>query len=166
MGALTESNSGGHDFANIPNSEEEKKCIFCEIVSGGSPSSKIHETDRALVFNSLAGYPLIVPKEHVDNIFDEKLDKDTIYQLAELEVQIARAVRTAFQVNSVNIISANGEEAGQEVGHYHIHVIPRVANDNQIRLGKETRLPRNILDQRAELMKNSLNELMFPDAGK
>lgn len=144
--------------------ERERKCIFCEIVSGNSPSSKIYETDKALVFASLSGYPLIAPKEHVNDIFDERLDKETIHQLAEIEVQVARAVKSAFQVDAVNIISANGKEAGQVVGHYHIHVIPRVADDKQIILSREIRLPRNELDQRAELVKASLNELMFPHA--
>lgn len=161
-----ESNSGGYIPVDMLNSEKEKKCIFCEIVSGSSPSSKIYETDKVLAFSSLSGYPLIAPKEHFDNIFDERLDKDTIDQLAETEVQIAKAVRSAFQVNAVNIISANGEEAGQEVGHYHIHVIPRVVDDNQIRLGKETVLSRDILDQRAELVRISLNELVLPGSEK
>lgn len=147
-----------------PSREREKNCTFCEIVQGKLPVSKIHETDKTIVFASLTGYPLIAPKEHVDSVFDERLDKEVVHELAEMEVKVARAVRSAFQVDAVNIISANGKDAGQQVNHYHIHIMPRTANDNQIRLGKEVILPRPELDLRADLVKTRLNEQLPPHA--
>jgi len=144
--------------------EREKSCTFCDIVQEKLPASKICETDKVLVFSSLTGYPLIAPKKHVDNVFDEGLDTEVVHELAEMEVRVARAVRSAFQVDAVNIISANGKDAGQQVNHYHIHIIPRTANDKQIKLGREERLPRSVLDQRAELVRVSLNQQLPPHA--
>lgn len=145
-----------------PRKEKESSCTFCEIVHGNLRVSKIDESERIIVFSSLGGYPLIAPKKHVDNVFDEKLDKEVVHELAEMEVRVARAVRSAFKVDAVNIISANGKAAGQQVNHYHVHIMPRTANDNQIKIGKEVPLPRNVLDQRADLVKTRLNEQLPP----
>ncbi|OGH19884.1 MAG: hypothetical protein A3D74_04765 [Candidatus Levybacteria bacterium RIFCSPHIGHO2_02_FULL_37_13] len=142
--------------------EKERSCTFCDIVQEKLPVSKIEETDKIIVFASLSGYPLIAPKKHVDNVFDERLDKEVVHELAEMEVRVARAVRSAFSVDAVNIISANGKAAGQQVNHYHIHIMPRTANDNQIKLGKEVILPRPELDLRADLVKTRLNEQLPP----
>lgn len=142
--------------------ETEKSCTFCKIVQEKLPASKINETDRTIVFASLSGYPLIAPKKHVGNIFDEGLDIETIHELAEMEVKVARAVRDAFEVDAVNIVSANGKDAGQQVNHYHIHIIPRTANDGQIKIAREVVLPRKDLDERAALIKNRLNEQVPP----
>lgn len=147
-----------------PSGEIERNCTFCEIVQEKLPASKIYETDRTVVFASLSGYPLIAPKKHVGNIFDEGLDKETIHEIAEMEVRLARVVRDVFEADGVNIVSANGKEAGQRVNHYHVHIIPRTANDGQIKLAREVLLPREELNRRAELVKSRLNEQVLPHA--
>ncbi len=106
-------------------------CIFCEIAKKSIPSYKIYEDVDCYAFLDLAqagvGHTLVIPKQHVKNIYE--LDEATAGKLFEVTCRLAKAISKAMNVEGCNILNNNGSVAGQEVEHFHIHIIPRVAND-------------------------------------
>ncbi len=107
-------------------------CIFCKIIKGEIPSSKVYEDDKFIAFmdiNPIAiGHTLVIPKAHCVNILDmpEDISKD-IYTVTS---KVAKAIKKAFNADGVNVMQFNEKAAGQEVFHSHIHIIPRYENDN------------------------------------
>lgn len=100
-------------------------CVFCKIIEGEIPSHKVYEDENVVAFldaNPVSkGHTLVVPKEHVDTVFDaEHMD----YMWKPI-VEVANAIREAFGVEDMNINQNNGALAGQEVDHLHFHLTPR-----------------------------------------
>ena len=101
-------------------------CIFCKIVRGEAPAYFVYEGERVVAF--LDRYPfswghvLIVPKEHYKDIFE--VPDDLLQEMALVSKAIAKAVRDAVKAPAIKILMNNGREAGQEVFHAHVHVIP------------------------------------------
>ena len=107
-------------------------CVFCKIVSGEYTSSKIYEDDSILAFMDIQpvnkGHLLIIPKKHVELIAD--LDDDTSAKMIKLANKINNALRkSGVKLEGVNYFLADGEAAGQEVFHTHLHLIPRFKGD-------------------------------------
>ncbi|MBS9335890.1 HIT family protein [Fructobacillus papyrifericola] len=107
--------------------------IFDKIIEGEIPSYKVYEDDHVLAFLDISqvtpGHTLLVPKKHVDNIFD--YDDETARQVLLLLPKLARAIRaTNPKITGMNISSNNGTSAGQTVIHSHWHLIPRYDDDN------------------------------------
>jgi len=106
-------------------------CIFCKIISGEIPCSKIYEDDLFIAFLDIRpirkGHTLIVPKRHFESLFDTPAEESAaIYAVT---AKVAAAVRDATKSTGINIIQNNGADAGQEVFHSHIHIIPRSHDD-------------------------------------
>ena len=107
-------------------------CVFCEIVAGRLESSVVHDDDRVLAFMDLnpisPGHLLVIPKEHGAALADVAPDDGA--RLFRVGQALAAAVRrTGLRVEGVNLFLADGEAAGQEVFHTHLHVLPRFAGD-------------------------------------
>lgn len=105
-----------------------ENCIFCKIVNQEIPSYKVYEDEKVYAFLDLTqvtkGHTLVVPKKHVDDIFeyDEDLASDVFARVPK----IARALEKAFpEMEGLNILNNNRELAYQSVFHSHIHLIPR-----------------------------------------
>ena len=106
-------------------------CVFCKIVQGALPSTRIFEDQLSLVFLDIApvvkGHALVIPKEHYDPI---TATPDTVLQhLITVARRIAAAQMAGLSADGVNIMQANGAAAGQVVPHLHFHIIPRFSND-------------------------------------
>lgn len=106
-------------------------CVFCKIVQGTLPSTRIFEDQLSLVFLDIApvvkGHALVIPKEHYDPI---TATPDAVLQhLITVARRIAAAQMTGLSADGVNIMQANGAAAGQVVPHLHFHIIPRFNND-------------------------------------
>ncbi|MFZ8764904.1 HIT family protein [Enterococcus diestrammenae] len=108
-------------------------CIFCKITNGDIPSYKVYEDEIVYAFLDLsqvtAGHTLVVPKQHVDDIFeyDEELAAAVFARIPK----IARALEKAFpDAKGMNIINNNKELAYQSVFHSHIHLIPRYSQED------------------------------------
>ena len=120
-------------------------CVFCEIVAGRLESSVVHDDDRVLAFMDLnpisPGHLLVIPKEHGAALAD--VDPDDGARLFRVGQSLAGAVRrTGLRVEGVNLFLADGEAAGQEVFHTHLHVLPRFDGDGfrlQVRSGTPSR---------------------------
>lgn len=107
--------------------------IFDKIIQGEIPSYKVYEDDDVLAFLDISqvtpGHTLLVPKKHVDNIFD--YDDETAKKVLLILPKLARAIRaTNPKITGMNISSNNGVSAGQTVMHSHWHLIPRYDDDN------------------------------------
>lgn len=104
-----------------------KDCIFCKIVTKEIPADLIYEDEGAIAFldinPSTLGHTLVIPKQHVENIFDT--DPAALASVGEALRKVAPAVRDAMGAKGVHINSNHGEAAGQVVFHLHFHIIPR-----------------------------------------
>lgn len=106
-------------------------CIFCKIVAGEIPCSKVYEDTLFVAFLDIRpvhkGHVLVVPKRHFVNIFDTPdTEAEEIYKVAR---ELAKAVTEATGCDGVNIVQNNNAAAGQEVFHSHLHIIPRFEGD-------------------------------------
>ncbi len=106
-------------------------CLFCKIVAGQVPASKVFETDFAVAFLDIdpvnLGHVLLVPKEHHATLAD--LPDDLAARLGSLVPRLARSVQAATGADGLNLIVNNGVVAGQTVHHSHWHLIPRFEED-------------------------------------
>lgn len=106
-------------------------CIFCKIIAGDIPSATIYENDECKVildrFPSGEGHALILPKNHVANIFE--IDPEQAGRLFALAAKLAKAMKEVLGFEHMNILQNNGTVAGQTVFHFHLHLIPRWEGD-------------------------------------
>ncbi len=106
-------------------------CIFCKIVAGAIPSTKVYEDAETLAFLDIGpvapGHTLVVPKKHSTNIFD--VPSSDWHAVTETARRVAIALDSALAADGVNIMMNNREHAGQTVHHPHIHLIPRFKGD-------------------------------------
>ena len=106
-------------------------CIFCRIVNGDLPSTKIYEDADTLAFMDIGpvikGHALVIPKQHYDPI--TKTPLDVLAQLISVVRKIAQAQMNGLKAEGVNVMNANGTVAGQQVPHLHFHVVPRFKTD-------------------------------------
>lgn len=109
-------------------------CLFCAIADGSILSHKVYEDEKVLGFLDInptsLGHALFIPKKHADNALEAE-DAAAVYEAA---IQYARHVQDVLQAQGVNLISNIGEQAGQSVFHYHVHVIPRFSDETKDRL--------------------------------
>src|SRR3990167_7820363 len=107
-------------------------CIFCKIVSGELPSSKVYEDENVLAFLDIhpvnPGHTLVVTKKHFESIHDTP--DDLICKCVITAKKVANAIQSKLNAEGVNIGINNGKAAGQIVFHSHIHIMPRYGNDS------------------------------------
>ena len=130
-------------------------CIFCKIISGEIPSATIYEDEEFKVildrFPSSLGHTLIIPKKHIENIFEMPVQKGG--KLFELAIKIAPIIKKELNCDGINILQNNGVAAGQSVNHFHLHIIPRYENDGVLSSWEA----QNPTDEEMETMKNKLS---------
>ncbi|MFM2091469.1 MAG: histidine triad family protein [Planctomycetota bacterium] len=107
--------------------------VFSRIIAGSIPGRFVCTSERWVAFldiNPVAdGHVLLVPVHEAPRIQD--LPAETLAELGPMLARLTVAVRAATGCPAVNVIVNDGPEAGQEVPHAHIHVIPRSAGDGQ-----------------------------------
>ena len=106
-------------------------CIFCKIVAGEIPSTRVYEDDDTLAFMDIGpiikGHTLVIPKRHYDSITETPMD--AITRIMKVVQRIAQAQMNGLKADGVNVLNANGTAAGQQVPHIHFHVVPRFKTD-------------------------------------
>ena len=106
-------------------------CVFCKIVAGQIPSTRVYEDDDVLAFMDIGqvnpGHVLVAAKRHAPDVY--ALEDAQAAAIARAQVRIARAIRDAFQPAGLSVYQANGKPAGQTVFHYHVHLVPRQDGD-------------------------------------
>ena len=104
----------------------DEHCIFCRIIGGEEMVSVVYEDEHAIAFLDIqpvsAGHTLVVSKEHYATLFD--LPDDLLAHCTTVAKRLANGLRRATGAEAVNLFSANGAAGGQDVLHFHLHLIP------------------------------------------
>ncbi|MCA2985342.1 HIT family protein [Gemmatimonas sp.] len=106
-------------------------CIFCDLIRGAAEVSICYEDSTAIAFMDIqpvnAGHVLVVPREHYEVLQD--IPKAVGMHLYTVAAKLIPVVQTASGASDMNIVVNSGQAAGQNVMHYHIHLIPRREED-------------------------------------
>ncbi|MFC2106527.1 HIT family protein [Candidatus Bipolaricaulota bacterium] len=108
------------------------ECVFCRIITGELPASFVYEDAIMCAFLDIQpinpGHLLVVPRIHADAM--KALPREVARHMMEVAQQLMNGLREAnLRCEGVNLFLADGEDAGQEVAHVHLHVIPRSKDD-------------------------------------
>ena len=107
------------------------ECIFCNIVEKKSEAEILFEDDNILAFLDIQpinyGHALVVPKKHYDNFLT--VPSNELANIVKATQFIAGAVKRSVKADGFNVITNNGDSAGQTVYHFHFHIIPRFNED-------------------------------------
>ncbi len=108
-------------------------CLFCEIIAGNIPSTKVYEDDTILAFKDIAPvapvHIIVVPKAHIESVNDVTADNSKyVAAIFEKIPEIAKSQG----IDSYRIINNCGEDAGQTVKHLHFHIIGGVKMGEKI----------------------------------
>lgn len=137
---------------------KDSSCIFCKIANGEIPSSTIYEDDDFRVILDLGpasrGHALILPKEHFADVC--ALPDQWAAKVLPLGARIGAAMKEALGCTGFNLVQNNGEDAGQTVFHFHMHVIPRYIGGPQIVTWTPGQASQEALAQTAEAIRNAL----------
>ncbi len=113
-------------------------CIFCRIIRGEIPSFKVYEDEKVLAFEDINpvsdGHTLLIPKKHSRDLWE--IDKDSLIAIHAASKKVIKAIREALDPSGVAVLQLNGRGAGQEVDHYHLHLIPRLKNGPELPFSK------------------------------
>jgi len=106
-------------------------CIFCKIVRGELPCTKVWEDDRVLAFMDInpisPGHSLLIPKAHAENLFE--ISTEDLIAIARVSRTVAGAIQQALGADGIACLQLNGRAVNQVVMHYHFHLIPRCQTD-------------------------------------
>lgn len=138
-------------------------CIFCDIAAGRAPASIVFRDDVVCAFMDIRpinpGHVLVIPLAHAAHL--EGLPRGTGGHMFEVGQRLAAALRqSGLQCEGINLFVADGEVAGQEVFHVHLHVLPRFAGDGfGLRYGPDNlKLPtRSALEEVAAMVRTVLS---------
>lgn len=113
-----------------------ENCIFCKIANKEIPGKIVYEDDICLAFLDLSqttdGHTLVIPKNHFKNILE--VDDKTLIHLMSVTKRLANTIVVNLNAKGVNILTNANEAAGQTVMHFHIHIIPRYNQNDQIEI--------------------------------
>ena len=103
---------------------ESDDCLFCKIIAGQIPSSKVYEDETTYAFNDINPkakvHVLVVPKKHYANVAELAADDPT--ELAHI-VSIAQNIADKEFHGAYRLVFNTGLDAGQTVVHVHAHVM-------------------------------------------
>ena len=106
-------------------------CIFCKIVAGGLPATIIDEDERTVAFMDInpatRGHALVVPRRHARDLLE--VDPEDLMATFSAAQRLAKKAVERLSADGVNLINSCGRVAWQTVFHFHVHVIPRYADD-------------------------------------
>jgi histidine triad (HIT) family protein len=106
-------------------------CIFCKIIEGVIPSTKVYEDDEFIAILDIRpvnfGHTLLIPRAHFRNLLDTPDElAEKIYPVVK---KVSTAIKKGLEADGLNIIQNIEQYGGQEVFHSHIHIIPRFKDD-------------------------------------
>ena len=100
-------------------------CLFCKIIAGDIPSSKVYEDDKVFAFRDIQPqapvHILVVPKRHIENV--AALDESNELYAAKCLTAIAKIARSEGLDRGYRVVSNCGEDGGQSVMHLHFHLL-------------------------------------------
>lgn len=109
----------------------EPVCSFCDLMHGSAEVSVCYEDADVVAFMDIqpvnAGHVLVVPRKHYEGLDD--IPHDLAMHLFEVAMELAPVVKQVGGAGGMNVVVNSGAAAGQDVFHYHVHVIPRTPDD-------------------------------------
>jgi histidine triad (HIT) family protein len=106
-------------------------CLFCKILAGELPSTRIYEDERTVAFMDInpatRGHTLVIPREHARDLHE--IAAEDLAACAQTAQLIAARARDQLGCDGVNLLNSCGSAAWQTVFHFHMHVIPRYSDD-------------------------------------
>jgi diadenosine tetraphosphate (Ap4A) HIT family hydrolase len=134
-------------------------CVFCAVVARQAEASIAYEDETAVSFMDLnpvtRGHLLVVPRVHAVGL--EDLDKATSSHVWSVGHDLARALRrSSLGCEGINVFLCDGEAAFQTVFHFHLHVIPRYADDGWDFRAESPQRERSLLDSDARAIRDAI----------
>ena len=102
-----------------------ENCLFCKIVKGDIPSTKVYEDEQVLAFRDIAPmaptHILVIPKTHIGSVAEITAENAQI--VAHIFTVIPQIAAAEKLENGYRVISNCGADAGQTVHHLHFHIL-------------------------------------------
>lgn len=102
-----------------------ENCLFCKIIAGDIPSTKVYEDDDMLAFRDINPeapcHVLVIPKEHIGSMDEITAENSSI--VSKIFAKIPEIARLGGCENGYRVISNCGADAGQTVFHLHFHIL-------------------------------------------
>ena len=102
-----------------------ENCLFCKIIRGEIPSTKVYEDEQVLAFRDIAPqaptHILVIPKAHIASVAE--LNEENAQVVAHIFAVIAQVAAQEGLTNGYRVVSNCGQDAGQTVGHLHFHIL-------------------------------------------
>jgi histidine triad (HIT) family protein len=106
-------------------------CIFCKIVAGELPATIVDEDERTIAFMDInpatRGHALVIPRAHSADLLN--VDPQDLAAVALASQRLAERMHERLATDGVNLVNSCGTVAWQTVFHFHVHVVPRYAED-------------------------------------
>ncbi len=100
-------------------------CLFCKIIAGDIPSTKVYEDDSVLAFRDIAPmaptHILVIPKAHIGSVAEITAENSAV--VAHIFEVIAAIAKAEGLENGYRVVSNCGDDAGQTVHHLHFHIL-------------------------------------------
>ncbi|MFG1499552.1 HIT family protein [Halobacteriovorax sp. XZX-3] len=137
-------------------------CIFCEILKSEADASFVYKNDKVTAFMDLnpinKGHVLVIPNEHHERF--STVNSDMVGEMFNVAQNILKAIeKSDISCEGANLFLSDGEIAGQEVPHSHLHIAPRFTGDGH-RMGFSGTDPdessRDKLNETAKLIADKL----------
>ncbi len=134
-------------------------CVFCRIVRGELPASRVYEDEETVAFLDLQsvnpGHLLVAVKPHRANIYE--VEDDLAGAAFRTAARMARLVKKALGCQGVTLLQANEKAGAQTLFHFHIHVVPRWEGDGMDLAWPAKNPPREALAEMAAELRSALH---------
>jgi histidine triad (HIT) family protein len=141
----------------------DRSCTFCDLIHGAGEVSICYEDAEALAFMDIqpvnAGHVLVVSRRHYENL--EDIPAALAAHLFTVATRLVPAVKKVGNAEGINIVVNSGSAAGQDEPHYHVHIIPRRADDGfdvPLPFQQSTMPDRTLLDATAVRIMTALRD--------
>jgi histidine triad (HIT) family protein len=106
-------------------------CIFCKVVAGEIPGEIVDSDERTVTVMDInpatRGHVVVIPRDHSENLLTVA-EEDLVATLAAVR-RIVERMRETLEPAGFNVLNNMGRAAWQSIFHFHVHVIPRYADD-------------------------------------
>lgn len=113
-------------------------CLFCSIIKGEIPAKVIAENELAIAFLDVCpisdGHTIVIPKKHFRDL--SSCDQEYLEAVIDLSKDVAQMLlNSKLKPWGINYLSNEGAVAGQEIKHFHLHVIPKYGKNEGFKVG-------------------------------
>lgn len=132
--------------------------IFEKIIAREIPAEIVYEDDDVIAFLDIKpvnkGHALVVPKRHFRNLLDG--EEALLGRMIAAAKLVANGIKDATGADGINLVMNNEEAAGQEIFHAHLHVIPRMYDDNAFPAHRHTSYADGEINELGTKIKNAI----------